>query len=286
MGAGQSSPSPTTSSSPSSTTSTSSSLSLSPASPSKLCEFSKQEANKFKEEIKLLEDSIYVITKNELYEKQVRDTDRELRIGGKFEGNFASVMFHLPTTPFNKKHELLQNPIILHHPFIIKHILCLELVDILTMYRKTLQKIIELCEKCQMEEDEENVDGQVNEIMRQFEEGLKWFNLFIENFDKGNFNGEEYGTMLKNKLFQITIKMNKRFENIKRIKSEMKAICEERDELREARRAVYSGRLFGGNGSRSRYRSKKRKQIETKKSKPLSKTKIYKKKHNGKSVKK
>ena len=273
MGAGQSSPPPTTASSPSSTSS--SSLSLSPASPSKLCEFSKQEANKFKEEIKLLEDSIYVITKNEFYEKQVRDTDRELRIGGKFEGNFASVMFHLPTTLFNKKHELLQNPIILQRPLIIKHILCLELVDILTIYRKTLQKIIELCEKCQMEEDEESVDGQIDEIMRQFEEGLKWFNLFIENFDKGNFNGEEYGTMLKNKLVQITSEMNKRFENVERIKSEMKAICEERDRYREARRVVYSGRLFGGN--RSRYRSKKRKQIKTKMRKPLSKTKKYKK---------
>ena len=69
--------------------------------------------------------------------------------------------------------------------------------------------------------------------------------------------------------------MNKRFENVERIKSEMKAICEERDRYREARRVVYSGRLFGVN--RSRYRSKKRKQIKTKMRKPLSKTKKYKK---------
>ena len=288
MGAEQSSLSPTTTaSSPSSSSpsSSSSSLSLSPASPSKLCEFSKQEANIFEEEIEILEHSMYDITIDERYKKQVRDTDGELRITGTFEGNFASVMFHLPTTPFEKKHELLQNPIILQRPLLIKRILGLEVVDILTVYRKMLQKIIVLCEKCRGEEAIEYVDRQIDEIMTEFEEGFTFFNLFIENFQKGNFGSEEYGTMLKNKLVQTTSEMNKRFENIERIKTVMKAICVERDKFREERSAVYSGRLFGGTRSRPRSssRSKKRKQMKTKmksSSKHLSKTKNSKKKYN------
>ena len=148
-----------------------------------------------------------------------------------------------------------------------------------------LQKIIVLCEKCRGEEAIEYVDRQIDEIMTEFEEGFTFFNLFIENFQKGNFGSEEDGTMLKNKLVQTTSEMNKRFENIERIKTVMKAICVERDKFREERSAVYSGRLFGGTRSRPRSssRSKKRKQMKTKmksSSKHLSKTKNSKKKYN------
>jgi hypothetical protein len=173
-----------------------------------LCEFSKKQAEEFNKEIKLLEDSEY----------QLRiKVEKELQL----TGDSASKMFHLASAPFVLKHSYLTKEMHMH-PLLIKRLLCLELIDILTKYRDTLIKVAALCEKCQTEEADENVDDKIDEIMKQFEQGLVWFNLFIEIFNKGDFPNDEYGTMLKNKLVKTTSDMNKKFENVENIKSEMK----------------------------------------------------------------
>ena len=277
MGAGQStteSPStssslssPPSSSSPSSSSSTSP-FSLSPTSPpSKLCEFSKQQTDEFTKEIELLEYSEH---------KMRIDAETKLQL----TGVFASKMFHLPTSSFDTKYSYLKDPGITH-PLLIKRILCLMVIDILKKYKEILEKTNALCDKCRGEEAVDNINNKIDEIMTEFEGGFTFFNLFIENFQKGNFgNDEEYGTMLKNKLVQVTSETNKRFENIERIKTAMKAICMDRQKSQEARSAIYSGKLFGGTRSRSKSRSKsiKRKQKKMKSSsKHFSKTRNHKK---------
>lgn len=285
MSAGQSSsaseppltplPSPP-SSTPSPPSSSPFSLPRSPASPSTLCEFSKQKTHEFKKEIEILKDSEFEMLKM-LKDKANSEIPVEVK----------AKLFHLPTTPFEIKHKYLEDPSITH-PLLIKRILCSEVVDILTIYMKTLQEIIELCEKCRGQEALEDIDSQIDEIMREFEKGLTWFNLFIPNFQKGNFGDEEYGTILKDKLVQIAGDMYKMFGNIERIKIEMKAICMKRQNLQEVRSAAFTAKGFGGTRSRSksRYRSIKRKQKKMKSSsKNLSKTRNHKKKYNSKSVK-
>jgi len=281
MGAGQSTPPASSSSStpsPSSTSSSSSTspFSLSPLTPSTLCEFSKQKTDEFKKEIEILKDSEFEMLKM-LKDKANSEIPVEVK----------AKLFHLPTTPFEIKHKYLEDPSITH-PLLIKRILCSEVVDILTIYMKTLQEIIELCEKCRGQEALEDIDSQIDEIMREFEKGLTWFNLFIPNFQKGNFGDEEYGTILKDKLVQIAGDMYKMFGNIERIKIEMKAICMKRQNLQEVRSVAFTAKGFGGTRSRSksRYRSIKRKQKKMKSSsKHLSKTRNHKKKYNSKSVK-
>ena len=256
-----SSPSPSSSSPLSSSSSSSTSpFSLSPTSPpSKLCEFSKKQAEEFNKEIKLLEDSEY----------QLRiKVEKELQL----TGDSASKMFHLASAPFDLKHSYLTKEMHMH-PLLIKRLLCLELIDILTKYRDTLIKVAALCEKCQTEEADENVDDKIDEIMKQFEQGLVWFNLFIEIFNKGDFPNDEYGTMLKNKLVKTTSDMNKKFENVENIKSEMKTICQKRNVLRELKSVAYNAKNIGGR-SRSKPTSKKQKlsqKQKTKKNKKKSK---------------
>lgn len=278
MGAGQSttespstsaSPSsPPSSSSPSSSSSTSP-FSLSPLTPSKLCEFSKQKTDEFKKEIEILKDSEFKMLK----ETKVPE----------IPANVAAKMFQLPSFSFETKQSHLDDPDINRYPLLIKRILCLMVIDILKKYKEILEKTNALCIKCQSEEALEDVDGKIDKIITEFEEGFKFFNLFIENFQKGNFGDEEYGTMLKNKLVQVTSETNKRFENIERIKTAMKAICMDRQKSQEARSAIYSGK-FGGTRSKSKSRSKsrsksiKRKQKKMKSSsKHLSKTRNHKK---------
>lgn len=247
MGAQQSSASSGASASSASPLSASSAspLSLSPtSSPSRLCDFSKKQAEEFTEEIKLLENS----------EVDMRiKAERALQF--QLPPQLLSKMFHLPTAPFEEKNACLEDPN-LNHPLLIKRILCLELIDILKRYRDTLKKITALCVKCQTEEALENVDDKINELMRQFEEGLGWFNLFITKFQKGNFPNDDYGTALKNKLVRITSEMNKKFENVENIKSQMKAICQERDKSRELKSVAYNARI-GIGGTKTRTRNKR-----------------------------
>jgi hypothetical protein len=271
MGAGQStppvSPSPSTPT-PSSTSSSSSTspFSLSPLTPSKLCEFSKQKTDEFIKEIEFLKDSEFKMLK----ETKVPE----------IPANVAAKLFQLPSFSFETKQSHLDDPDINRYPLLIKRILCLEVVDILKIYIKTLQEIIELCKKCRGQEALEDIDSQIDEIMREFEKGLEWFNLFIPNFQKGNFGYEEYGTMLKDKLVQITGDMYKMFENIEIIKIEMKAICMKRQNLQEERSVAFTAKGLGGtrSTSKSRYRSIKRKQKKMKsRSKHFSKTRNHKK---------
>lgn len=224
-------------------------LSLSPTpSPSRLCEFSKKQAEEFTKEIKLLENS----------EVDMRIKAEQV-LQFQLPAQLVSKMFHLPTAPFEEKNACLEDPN-LNHPLLIKRILCLELIDILKRYRDALKKITALCEKCQTEEALENVDDKINELMRQFEEGLGWFNLFIAKFQKGNFPNDEYGTALKDKLVKTTSEMNRKFENVENIKSQMKAICQERDKSRELRSVAYSARIgIGGRTRNKRGMSKKQK---------------------------
>lgn len=261
MGAQQSSASSPSSASPSSASPLSlSPLSLSPtSSPSRLCEFSKKQADEFTKEIKLLENS----------EVDMRIKAEQV-LQFQLSAQLASKMFHLPTAPFEEKHAYLEDPSI-NHPLLIKRILCLELIDILKRYRDTLKKITALCEKCQTEEALENVDDKIDEIMRHFEQGFGWFNLFIAKFKKGDFPNDEYGTALKDKLVKTTSEMNRKFENVEKIKNEMKAICQERDKSRELRSVAYSARVGIGGRTRNKRSSRSKKQKLSRKQKTKNK---------------
>jgi hypothetical protein len=237
-----------------------------------LCQFSKIQAEEFDKEIKFLEDS-------EVAMRIKIEKDLQLT------GVLASKMFHLPTAEFNIKYENLRNE---RDPLLIRRILCLMLIDILKEYQKILKKIYALCRQCQSGEVAlDDVEDKINEIiLKNFIEAHSWFNSFKQfYFSKKENSQDGYINSLKLKLDKL--EETNEMLDVDRIKSEMKSICEERDKDREARRAVYSGRLFGGKSSRTR--SKKRKQMKMKmkikSSNSHSKTRNNKQKYNGKRVK-
>jgi hypothetical protein len=234
-----------------------------------LCQFSKIQAEEFDKEIILLEYS----------EVEMRiKAEKDLQL----TGVSASKMFHLPTAEFNIKYENLRNE---RDPLLIRRILCLMLIDILKEYQKILKKIYALCRQCQSGEVALDVEDKINEIiLKNFINACSWVNSFKQfYFSKKENSQDGYINSLKLKLDKL--EETNEMLDVDRIKSEMKAICEERDRYREARRAVYSGRLFGGKSSRTRSKKRKQMKMKMKSSNYRSKTRNS-KKYNRKSVKK
>ena len=233
------------------------------SSPSKLCDFSKKQVEKIIRETEELNNSRdEKIKLHPDFEKQVADANVAFK---------QDILFVVNTHPFNEKHALLVNEDMLKYPLIVKYILCCEVVHILKAYKIVLQEIVELCSKCQIQKDVQDVDRQVDRIMVKFQEANELSVAFSQNYIKGDIDGDEYGTNIYKAFVESTRTIHDMITNDEKVKDDMK-------ELLESRAAM------GGN----RLRSKKRKQMKMKmkSSNYRSKTRNSKKKYNRKSVKK
>jgi hypothetical protein len=242
------------------------------SSPSKLCEFSKEQVEKIireTEELNISRDQKIKLHPD--FKKQVADANVAFKQD--------DILFVINTKPFNEKHGLLVDERMLQYPLIVKYILCCEVAHILKAYKIVLEEIVKLCSKCQIERDVQNVDEQVDTIMDTFQEANEMFVLFTEIYKQGDIGGDGYGTNIYEALVESTKTIHDMFTNDKKVKDEMKEMCRKSKELLELTAAM------GGN----RLRSKKRKQMKMKMkgSNSLSKTRNHKKKYNnGKCVKK
>jgi hypothetical protein len=216
------------------------------------------------------------------FKKQLADANDTFKRIPESDNN---IQFVANMQSFDEKHALLGDERMLLYPLIVKYILCCEVAHILKAYKILLEKIVELCSKCQSERDIQNVDTQIDEIMVKFQEANRWFLLFSEIYKKGDIGGDGYGTVIHEALVESTTTIHDMFKNPEKIKRDMKEMCRKREESKGLRAAFFSkGADIGGN----RVRSKKRKQIKMKmkSSNYLSKTRNNKKKYNRKSVKK
>jgi hypothetical protein len=288
MGAGQSTPSsspPTPSSqqlstpSPPSSSSTSSPFSLpSPeSSPSKLCEFSEKQVEDFKKEIESLK-----MSDGEL--EQLIKSNRNIVFNK--ESDFDSKMFHFNTASFETKEAYLKDP---NTHLLIKHrAFCLMLTDIFLKYKKILEKINALCIRCKTDEAVNNVDDEINDIIggEDLIQAYSWLNSFKQfYFLKEDNSRDEYINSLKVKFDKLE-EMNKMFENVDEIKSQMMDICLKRQISQQERSVAFTAKGFGGKSSRTRSKKRKQMKMKMKSSNYRSKTRNSKKKYNGKSVKK
>lgn len=250
MGASQSSPSPFA-------------LPRSPASsPSKLCEFSEKQTEKFDEVIHGLKELEFQM----LRESKAPEIPADL----------AAKLFQLPSFTFDTKKSYLKDSDINEHRLLIKRILCSMLIDILKEYQAILKKIFALCRQCRSGEAD-GVEGKINDIIeKDLIEAQTMLNSFNQISDP-YMQSQSLKPILDN-----LVETNQMFEDVDRIKSEMMVICMGRQDLQQLRIGALTANRFGGKSSRST--SKKRKQMKM--SKHVPKTRNSKKKYkNCKSVK-
>lgn len=219
------------------------------------------------------------------FKKQLADANATFKRIPESDNN---IQFVANMKSFDEKHALLEDERMLLYPLIVKYILCCEVAHIFKAYKILLEKIVELCSKCQSERDVQNVDTQIDEIMVKFQEANRWFVLFSEIYKKGDIGGDGYGTVIYEALVESTTTIHNMFKNPEKVKRDMKEMCTKREESKELRAVLFNKGGAGAGMRGIRLRSKKRKQMKMKmkSSNSHSKTRNNKKKYNGKSVKK
>ena len=239
--------------------------SLSPAPTSSMCEYSKQQREKFIKEI----DQLNISRDEKIglqpdFKKQLKDANDALK---RIPQTNNDIEFVANVGEFDEKNALLEDAKILEYPLIVKYILCCEVAHILTAYNTVLKKIVELCNKCQSERGVESVDQDVDNIMVIFEEANRCFVLFSQEYKKGDI-GDEYGSNLFYTLVDSTKTMQDMFKNKEEVKSKMREVCKNRKNLEESRAVLFT-KGAGGNRSRSnsKFKSKKQKLSRKKKQK-------------------